>query len=116
MSDRPRSIPELRGHAPIPPERTRSYSALSYAALYGITIEEAEEIRKRCGATGPGSPDSAHRAIADEIMAIFRADKDRLMEAIGAGPEVEASEEEIERARRLSARSMASIAESSRQW
>jgi hypothetical protein len=39
-----RSIPEIRGCTPIPRERINLYNAPSYAALYGITLDLAEDI------------------------------------------------------------------------
>lgn len=44
MDERPRTITELRGMTPSPTDRTKKYSKESYAAQYGITIEEADDL------------------------------------------------------------------------
>lgn len=44
MHERPKTIPELRGMARVPTDRTKKYSVASYTAQYGITREDAEEI------------------------------------------------------------------------
>jgi len=42
--ERPKSVPEIRGMKPVPAERDRKYSAASYAAQYGVTVEDAKEL------------------------------------------------------------------------
>lgn len=43
----PQSIPERRGFAPIPSDRTKKYSVKSYRALYGIPETLAERFREQ---------------------------------------------------------------------
>lgn len=59
------SIPELRGMKPIPNERIKPYSAESYSAQYGITLEEAEVLIES---------HATHREIERRIYAMFVAD------------------------------------------
>ena len=47
MSDRPKTIPELRGMPAVPAERERRYSPESYAAQYGIAVDDARELIAR---------------------------------------------------------------------
>lgn len=61
------SVPEIRGHKPIPADRTDAYSAASYSALYGITIEDAEELKASYG--------NSHRDIHRTIMRMFSEDE-----------------------------------------
>lgn len=63
--ERPKSIQEWRGIKPPPPDREKKYSAESYAAQYGITVEDAESLREEC---------SSHPEIERRILAMFRSD------------------------------------------
>lgn len=73
MNERPRSIPEMRGMPPIPRDRERPYTPESYAAQYGITVEDAEELVEAY---------TNHRAIERAIVRMFKAEpslKDRAL-------------------------------------
>lgn len=69
--DKPKTIPEMRGMSMRPDAREREanrerpYSPESYAAQYGITVEDAREIRERS---------ANHRQIVRQINAMFIAD------------------------------------------
>jgi predicted HNH restriction endonuclease len=63
--DRPRTIPEMRGLPAIDRDRDHPFSAKSYAAQYGITVEDAEDILQRCNSHG-----QVHR----QIVAMFKND------------------------------------------
>lgn len=67
------SIPELRGFSPIPAGRTDKYSAASYAAQYGITVEEADELVGNYG---------SHPEIHGAILRMYSADPARRQRAI----------------------------------
>jgi hypothetical protein len=63
---RPTSVPEARGMKPVPPERTRKYSPESYAAQYGVTVEDAREL---IGAFAD------HAGVRDEIHRMLGRDE-----------------------------------------
>ncbi len=63
--ERPLTVPGIRGFSPIPRERKDAYSAASYSALYGINIEDAEELIDKLG---------SHEAIERAIYRMFSDD------------------------------------------
>lgn len=91
------SIPEMRGMKPTPNDRTRKYSAASYAAQYGITVEDAEDLVNRCG---------DHRAVEQAIHRMLSLDPKLRRQALMLDGEVEMNEEEKARYERLAARIM----------
>lgn len=86
-----KSIPELRGMAPIPRDRVAPYSAESYAAQYGITVEDAEDILERC---------ETHKQVERMILAMFKADPELKRRALALEETVDLTEEELRLAER----------------
>lgn len=70
-NERPRTVPEIRGvgraHHTAEREPDKPYSAVSYAAQYGITIEDAEDLVRDHGKFG-------HAAIERQIHDMLRRD------------------------------------------
>lgn len=91
------SIPEMRGMKPTPKNRTRKYSAASYAAQYGITVEDAEDLVNRC---------NDHRAVEQAIHRMLSLDPELRQKALMLDGEVEMNEEEKARYERLAQRIM----------
>ncbi len=79
MDERPRNIPEMRGVSMRPEsreaerDRERPYTAESYAAQYGITIETAREMMERS---------TSHRQIVRQITTLFTSDPDLRRQAL----------------------------------
>jgi hypothetical protein len=65
--DRPQTIPERRGMPKIPGAREDSYTAASYAAQFGVTVEDAQDLIDRYGR-------HAHKHIEREIIRMVQAD------------------------------------------
>ena len=86
---RPKSIPELRGMPPVPRERQRSFSAESYTAQYGVTVEDGEDLREKHGK-------DAHAAIEREIHRMLAADADLKRRALMLDDFETTPEEEME--------------------
>lgn len=80
--ERPRSIPEMRGMQMNAEARERErnrekpYSANSYAAQYGITVEDAQELRGRF---------NSHPRIVREITTMFARDPELRTRALMLG-------------------------------
>lgn len=100
-NDRPKTIPEMRGMSMSVDARERErnrerpYSAESYAAQYGITVEDAAEIRERS---------TNHQQIVRQITAMFTNNSELKRRALmlESGAETKPlSKEEEERYRRL---------------
>lgn len=70
---------------PAPPDRTRPYSAESYAAQYGITVEWGQELREQHG---------THQEIERAILAAFKADSQLKARALMLEEQVVLTEEE----------------------
>lgn len=79
--DRPKAIPEFRGMPPEaqgrPPDRP--YSAASYSAQYGVTLNEAEHLIARY-ASSDGK--TGHLQIKAEVESLLTLDPDRLHKAM----------------------------------
>jgi hypothetical protein len=82
--ERPRSVPEIRGMKPIPPEREDSYTAESYAAQFGVYVEDAAELIARHGK-------HAHKAIEREILLDLARDAEQRRRALLQDERLEAS-------------------------
>lgn len=80
-----RSIPEIRGMAPTPRDRTTKYSANSYAAQYGITVDDAEEMLERC---------DTHQQVERMIFASYKADPELKRRALVLDETIVLTEEE----------------------
>ena len=65
MTEQPKTIQGHRGIKPPPEDRTKPYSAESYSAQYGITVEDAKELRE----THPTHPE-----IERAIFSMYRRD------------------------------------------
>lgn len=65
MDDRPKTIQEIRGMRAPEKDREKPYSAASYAAQYGITIDDAEELLARS---------NTHEQVHRQIMAMYTND------------------------------------------
>lgn len=81
-----RSIPELRGMNAIPRDRMRPYSANSYAAQYGITTDDAQDMIDGC---------ETHQQVERMILASFLADPDLKRRALMVEGTIELTEEEL---------------------
>ena len=79
------TIQEMRGMKPPDAERTKMYSADSYAAQYGITVEDATEYRERC---------ETHQQVERMILAAFKTDPDLKTKALMLEDQVVLTEEE----------------------
>ena len=73
---RPKTIQQRRGMTPPPDDRTRPYSAESYAAQYGITVEDGAELREAFG---------THGEIERAIFGMYRRSPDLRDRAVFAG-------------------------------
>lgn len=80
-----KTIQEMRGMPPAPAERIQRYSAESYAAQYGITVEEAEEYRNQC---------ETHQQVERMILAAFKTDPQLKAKALMLEEQVVLTEEE----------------------
>jgi hypothetical protein len=85
--ERPRSVPEIRGMKPIPPEREDSYTAGSYAAQFGIYVEDAADLIARHGK-------HAHKAIEREILLSLARDVEERRRALLQDEALEPTETE----------------------
>jgi hypothetical protein len=91
VNDRPKTVPEIRGMDMSAEARERErvrerpYSAASYAAQYGITVEDAEDLRDRY---------PNHHQIVRAITAMLAADPDLKRRALMLEGTVELTEEE----------------------
>lgn len=92
MNNRPKTIPEMRGHSPIPRDRVKLYSPESYAAQYGITVDDAEEFVERS---------SSHREVERKIFALFREQPDVRQKALMLDEAADLTEEEEELVHRI---------------
>lgn len=63
--NRVKNIPEWRGMIEIPDDRERPYSKESYAAQYGITVEDAREFLEQC---------ETHTQVERMIFALYKSD------------------------------------------
>ncbi len=80
----PKTIQEMRGMIPAPADRERPYSAASYAAQYGITVEDAQDLIEAW---------STHKQIERQIVAMFRADPELKARALMLDAEDEPSDD-----------------------
>ena len=80
-----RTIQGMRGMSPAPADRVQRYSAESYAAQYGITVEDAQEYRDAC---------ETHQQVERMILAAFRADPDLKAKALMLEEQVVLTDEE----------------------
>lgn len=91
-TERPLSIPELRGMPPIPRDREQPYSAESYAAQYGITVRGAQDLLERS---------TSHQQIHRQILAMFQNDPALKRRALMLETTQPLSQEEEHRYRRI---------------
>ena len=86
--ERPRTIPEIRGFAAASKERdpAKKYSPASYAARYGIPLEDAEELVEQS---------HAHGDVERAINRVFSADPDLKRRALNPFSEENRKNEEI---------------------
>lgn len=89
---RPKSVPELRGMPTIPRDRERPYSPESYAAQYGIDLEEAEHLVDNS---------ISHPQIHRQIIAMLQSDADLKERALFLSEEDEPTDDEKSQADRL---------------
>ncbi len=89
---RPKSVPEMRGMPPIDRDRDRPFSPKSYAAQYGITVEDAEDLLAEC---------QSHPQMHRKILALFLSDPDLKRRALMLEETSEMTAEEREGADRL---------------
>lgn len=72
----PRSVCEMRGMPAIDRDRERPFSPASYAAQYGITIEDAQDLV---------ASSNSHPQIHRQILAMFKADRELKERALMLG-------------------------------
>ena len=111
--ERPRPIPEIRGFTPPSKKRdpAKKYSAASYAAQFGVPLEDAEELVAKF---------HSHAEVVRAINRLFSADPDLKRRALNPFSEENRKNEEIrsrdaaEKARRRDEKTAASKAKRDR--
>lgn len=100
--ERPRSIPELRGMKPIDrkryvgnPDERQPFSPESYAAQYGIPVEDAEDLCKTA---------SNHQDVERGILALYKRDPELKRRALMLDDDMGMSEEDRRVAERIAQR------------
>ena len=102
------SIPELLGFAPVPYDREKRYSVLSYQAMYRLTEEEAREVRDTC---------PSHPAIDMHLAQRYMSDSEYRARVDSERKDLTATEPDVETKRlmrRLSASMKAPTQEAGR--
>lgn len=82
-----RAVQQIRGMKDAPPrDRVKPYSAESYSAQYGITVEDAEELRETC---------KTHAEIEKSIFSMYAKDAELKKRCLIAEENVTLTQEEM---------------------